>query len=171
MVHHFRSSTALNLQLHEKIEDVNVTSWRNLWLMQWNCFIRRLTVSCLANIFLCCISVGQNEIVESLYPQSAMIFSPGSRASMIAFRASLRFGHSPHGRPPWAQTMSPVRIQIPISFRKPGPLNLWDHHFGWNSDGSLIWKWVLSREINVEASLIGAFRNRSSQFNFFFEKI
>ena len=54
------------------------------------------------------------------------------------------------------QTMSPVRIQIAISYRNPGPLNLWDHHLGSNLYGSMILKSIPSRVIS---GFLKRFRN------------
>lgn len=120
---------------------------RNRRSMQENCLIRRLTVSCLAKIFFFFSSpFGLTKKLSSQYPLSAKAFSPGSRRSTKSSRASFISDHFPHGKPPWAQTMFPVRMQRPTSYRSPGPRNLCEYHFGSNTVGSKIRKSVPSRE-------------------------
>lgn len=106
--------------------------------------------------------LGLTKKLLSRQPLSAKAFSSISRRSMKASRANLKSGHSPHGYPPWAQTIFPVAMQSPISQRTPGPLNLCENHFGSNSVGSKIRKSVPSRETNVLVPS-GAFSKRFSQ--------
>lgn len=172
VAHHFRSLTVLNLQQNEKSEDVNVMHGE--------------------------ICDSSNKIVwygDLQSHASPKFFSFARPHFRYKFQSNLdrciqnqlwfftwlnSFNYSISGEPkiwpfatwedsPWAQTMSPVRIQIPISYRKPGPLNLWDHHLGSNCDGSMILKSVPSREINMDAPL-GAFRKRFSQSSLKFSK-
>jgi hypothetical protein len=88
----------------------------NLSFMQQKSLIRLFTVSCLAKIFFFCRSpLVNSKKCWSRYPPSAKAFSPGWRRSIKAFLASRRSVHSPHGSPPLAQTISPVRMHRPIS--------------------------------------------------------
>ena len=91
-----------------------------------------------------------------------MAFSPAWSFKIKWLRASRRSGHSPQGRPPYAQTTCPVRIQIPISYLIPGPWNLWEYHLGLNGEGSIILKSVPSIETKMLEHL-GALWKRFSQ--------
>ena len=125
-----------------------------VWFRAWNFLILLLTVSwrdmmrswrCLFTLF------GKMKKISSRYPLSAKVFSPTSTESVYAVRANVKSGWSPQVYPPCFQTISPVWIFRPISYRKPGALNLWLYHFVLKGFGSFILKSTPSKEQNAVA--------------------
>ena len=94
------------------------------------------------------------------YPLSHSTFSPGSS---MCFKCILKIMSSlnwPGGKPPVHQTISPVRMQMPTSYRRPIPLNLNDQKFWLYTID--IWKSVPSIDVvhSLPISLLSLFSHK-----------
>ena len=135
MVHHYTFEVESKLQLHGNKQSGFAMPFLNFSEMHLNCLNRLFTVSWWDLTWAFHIlwygwwkaSGVSIKADYPLYPLSASHLSPAS--FNIHFKPCLKMlisGHAPAGNGPLIQTMSPVWIDNATSYRKPGPLNLWE---------------------------------------------
>lgn len=117
--------------------------WRQGWLRHFQALILSLKFSCRDQAKLCSrckllfnpfgVSAGQwqTESATTVSPQFRLSINPPSRK----INQSL-LGPGMNG--PFNQHKSLLKMLIPSSYLRAGPLNLWDHHFGSKFWGSQI---------------------------------
>lgn len=135
--------SAVTLQTAWKQSECRRRGWWNGFPRTAKCFILRLNISCRArtienNFVICSVSPCFMQR-SSLYPPSAMTFSPACRAFFIPILKIFRSEWDPQGKGPWAHTIFLVPTEIPSAYHRPAPLNLWENHMVSNGYGLGFW--------------------------------
>ena len=94
---------------------------------------------------------GFMKYMSSRYVLSATAFSPALNSDVNLTLAYFKSEYLSQCNPPKAHTISPDLMHKAISYRTPGPLILWEYHFGSNGVGSWIGQSAPSIDVNEVA--------------------